>query len=635
MRYLVYLTMLLQVLLSPLAAQAAPEPLVVPAGNVSIGLAPYLEWLPVPGVGSLDEARARDGDFTAVPGDANLGQRRGSFWFRVALRNTAPEPRDYLLAIDFDKLDTLAFHQVRADGSVTRIDTGMARSFRSRQVAIPGFVFPVRMAAGETTDIYLQAEGSVVLFLPATLHSAATLVADSTRDAWWQGIFFGLVAGLLAYNLFLWWTTRDTTFLYFVGTGVTAAGYFAGLDGMFYRVLPDAVLFNQSFMFVAGALSVTMTLQFTRHFLGIARVNAALDRWLFGYAMAMALVALGIAFLPVVVALALVLVGSIGMAVLMLLAGITARRARLQLSGVFVVVVAIHLSVLVLLGISALAVFDGMYETTMVVHRISLAIILSLFSLALGERIKDSSRARHEAEAEVLQARAEMRARNDFLSKMSHELRTPMTGVLGMAELLDHTELQPQQRRYLSTLRYSGEMLLNLINDVLDHARIQTGRLQLRREAFDLLRLVDDCRLLFEQQPRDNGVHLRIDVGSGMPRVVVGDMQRIRQVLVNLLANAFRFTQRGEVVLRVVPQAEGWLRFEVQDTGSAIDPGDLERMFLGQPAPEGRMVRGSVGLGLGICRQLCELMGGRIGAAGRDGEGALFWFELPLHAAVA
>src|SRR5690606_3815369 len=147
------------------------------------------------------------------------------------------------------------------------------------------------------------------------------------------------------------------------------------------------------------------------------------------------------------------------------------------------------------------------------------------------------------------------------------------------AELLEQTSLDTQQRRYLATLRYSGEMMLNLVSDLLDHARIAAGRLQVRRAAFDLLRLVDECRTSFSQQPQRPGVTLRIDTGAS-PRVVVGDPQRIRQVLVNLLANAFKFTDQGSVTLRVAPMPQaGWLRFEVEDTGSGIAEGDLPGLF--------------------------------------------------------
>lgn len=606
----------------------------VDTGPQRLVLSSHLQWLPESGVPTLEEALARAPAFVDIVDDANLGRRPGTWWFRVLLRNPGVQAQDWLLVIPFGQLETVNFHQLHAGGGITRIQTGTTLPFSSRQVAVESFVFPLRLEAGETSAVYLQIEGRAALNVPVELFSPTVFAEEHGQESWWHGLFYGLIAGLLAYNVSLWLTTRDLAFLYFIGTGVTALGFFAGYDGMFRPLLPDATWLNQALMFMSAALSVAMTLQFTRYFLDTPHILPAHDRKLRGVAIAAVPLALAVPFAPQDIALVLVLAASLLMALLMLFAGYGAWRASAPLSRVFMLAMSIHLAVLVLLGIGASGAVEGFFALSVIIHHVSLAVILSLFSMALGERVKATARARREAEAEVLQGRADARARNEFLAKMSHELRTPMTGVLGMAELLEHTDLQPQQRRYLSTLRYSGEMLLNLINDVLDHARIEAGRLQIRREAFDLLRLVDDCRLLFEQQPRENKVVLHIDIASGVPRVAVGDAQRIRQILVNLLSNAFKFTPEGSVTLRIEPLPSGWLRFEVRDTGAGIEPADRERLFrLFSQATEGRSVKGGSGLGLAICRQLSELMGGRIGVESVPGEGSVFWVELPLHAA--
>lgn len=606
----------------------------VDTGPQKLVLSPQLQWLPEPGVATLEGALAREAAFVDIVDDANLGRMPGAWWFRVVLRNPSAEAQDWQLVIPFGLLETVDFHQLHADGTVTRTTTGTSRAYDTRPVAIESFAFPVHLKAGETSAVYLQVEGRIALNVPLVLFSPTAFVEDAAQESWWHGLFYGLIVGLLAYNVSLWLTTRDLAFLYFIGTGATAIGFFGGYDGLFRPLLPDISSFNQMMMFIAGALSVGMTLQFTRYFLDTPRILPAHDGKLRGVAMAVVPLALLVPFLPLDVTMVLVLAASMLMALLMLFAGYAAWRARAPLSRIFMLVMFIHFVVLVLLGAGASGLVEGLFAASSLIHHVSLAVILSLFSMALGERVKATARARRVAEAEVLQGRADARARNEFLAKMSHELRTPMTGVLGMAELLEHTDLQPQQRRYLSTLRYSGEMLLNLINDVLDHARIEAGRLQIRREAFDLLRLVDDCRLLFEQQPREKQVVLYIDIASGVPRVAVGDAQRIRQILVNLLSNAFKFTSAGSVTLHIAPLPSGWLRFEVRDTGVGIEPADRERLFkLFSQATEGRSVKGGSGLGLAICRQLSELMGGRIGVDSVPGEGSVFWVELPLHAA--
>lgn len=265
---------------------------------------------------------------------------------------------------------------------------------------------------------------------------------------------------------------------------------------------------------------------------------------------------------------------------------------------------------------------------------------LRAYQADFDRRVLDRTRQLDLALAEAHQAikRAEdaSRAKSDFLAKMSHEIRTPLNGVLGMADLLQHSPtLDDRQRRYAVVIHQSGGALLQLINDLLDFSKIEAGKLELAKERFCLRDMVEDSLEIFAERAQSKGLELICDIPIELDTVVFADCLRLRQVILNLLSNAVKFTHQGDIVLsvRATPGIEtSMFTFEVMDTGIGIEPAHCETVFDAFVQADVSMSRryGGTGLGLAISKQLVELMGGTIEVQSTLGSGSTFRVSVPL-----
>ncbi|WP_353982103.1 ATP-binding protein [Salinicola endophyticus] len=220
--------------------------------------------------------------------------------------------------------------------------------------------------------------------------------------------------------------------------------------------------------------------------------------------------------------------------------------------------------------------------------------------------------------------------KSDFMAMMSHEIRTPLNGIVGMADLLDREVGSSQGERYLDALKQSAAGLQVIINDILDYSKLEAGTLVLDRSAFDLEAFVS--QICDTYRLGDTRVAFAATLSPELPRQVVGDVTRLRQVVMNLLNNAFKFTASGRITLNVSREDSGWLRFEVSDTGCGIPAQDRDRLFAPFSQVDSSITRRheGTGLGLAICKRLVKAMEGEIAFESREGEGSRFWFRLPL-----
>ena len=648
MRVFLLLALAMQLLCWPVHAQ-------VPASPVAIGEPRGVDLFP----GALlfhDAGGAFPASVAAVPAwtatlnkAARVDPNGGAYWMVARIRNDTPETR-WVIQLNNTVIDIVEILLLGADGSVQRATTG----YHARHDYLLHYASDVTLAPRQ--DYLVVMRFSSQYFVRRPIVSALPqptflkLVAQETLLIMGS---IGALAALAIVNLFIFLFTRNRANFYYALYLVAYALAWA----MPFNVLADLFDWHDVRLhFVPFFLLPVFSTLFYLHFLrlktvaprlaSISRINLVLPLLL----LPTCFFALGLAHMLAT------LVCTIWM-VLALVSGVVAwkrgfRPARyfvfgfiaLMAPALMVVPATLGLMQMAKVNMPMLTLVGGTLDALLLAF--ALADQIRLMSTRMEQNVTRRTQELVSANAAltIAKERAEVisRHRIDFLSAMSHDIRTPLAGVIGMLKLgLRDTAVQGRTADYLRIGLRNGESLLVILNDILDFSKIDAGKLTLELTSFPLASLVADAVGILQGQADIKGLALRVELDPALPQFVEGDPTRIRQILVNLLGNAIKFTERGEVLLAVRAGATAGgttpVTFAVTDTGPGIAADVQARLFQKFEQADHSTTRryGGTGLGLAICKELVGLMGGAIAVDSRPGEGSCFTFTLPLAAAAA
>lgn len=600
----------------------------------------------------------------------NFGHEKQTLWFRLKIENQSASIERQFLSLELSTIDFYNVFVIKEKFVVQEFKLGDHLPFNSRVIKSHNFVIPLIIEDGEKLHIYLKIQSLESVRVPLYLRNQQSYDDREKQTLLLYGMYFGALLIMALYNLSLFISVKDKNYLYFTFYIISAAFYRLSTSGFgFQYIWPSQPSINGFIILVFVAMIV---FSFSLFIYGFMQINK--DHKLYHYVLRTQMFAS--ILIPVLGIFDLHLAGRIVNFLALITTvnaiWITIRRyfdnlkyAKLLIIGLLILLASTLMLVMNRLGIIPMNLLT---ENS---SQIGYILTILLMSMALSQRIKDNHKKRIEAEQkalhvekniriekerylnlelaakeeeihakeEVFIARSESKAKSNFLATMSHEIRTPMNGVLGITELLADTELSPQQKYYIRVIQESGNTLLNIINDILDFSKIEAGKIELEMIDFELNQLCQECISNFTILAKNKKIELIVSIKPGTPVYLKSDPTRLKQIILNLLSNAFKFTRAGSIILQIscideaIESKDKLLKFEVKDTGIGISKDQEQKLFSEFSQADSSTTRkyGGTGLGLAICKQLATLLGGEIGVDSEENMGSNFWFTCKVY----
>lgn len=553
----------------------------------------------------------------------------------VWLRFDVPEHQaPYWLWLFAPRVQYLDYYLLRGELIEQTVHSGESMPMSSRPLPSRAYLMSLPND-GQAREVYVRMTSNHPLMAWFKVIDEAELVSLE-RPAYLFGALLGALLLVVIYNLIRFAYMRSVCSLWLAALHTGLAVCAAANLGLLAAWVPQ-LGYNQSLIADSSALLAAFSL--SAFVLGFFRQtpmrDSKLNRVLQGHALlalllGLTIVTTGLLWYSAVVYL-MVFLGTLAVLVV---SGVHwhngYQSARLLVVAMVVFNVGFGLFIPILFG------FDQLDPGWLVIGVFTIATLSGVvLSAALAEHQRHIQRAASRARTALAANDAELRAKAEFLAKISHEIRTPMNGVLGMTELLLGTPLSAKQRDYVQTIHSSGNELLNLINEILDISKLESGQIELDDVQFDLNALTEDCLDIFRAKAELQKIELISFIQPQVPRIVSGDPTRLRQILLSLLDNAFKQTSEGEILLVVALDTSGdqpRLRFAVQDSGHPLDAAERDALLNTELQSRDFLSATRLGsrLGLIIARQLILLMGGEFGIQSGGNQGSTLWLTLPL-----
>lgn len=575
-----------------------------------------------------------EANFEKLPNaNTNLGFTDRQYWVRFELVNDSEESKSLFLETARPITDVADLYFLENGKTIKVIHNGDLMPFADREIQHRKLLFPITLAPNSKTQFFLHlASDGEVINLPLTIHDGISLIESTFIDQLVFGVFYGiLVLAFLTY-LFFYFGIKEKSFILYVAYVVSIGWLHSSLDGYFYQYLQgEPSWFAERSLLIFATVSALLLNRYSQAFVQVKTFAKGLNLTINVINSALILLLIGILFIDAGKPLYYPIVNALGfIGVMLAVASIVMSYVKKKPVDVFFALGFTSLTVgFIIFILNNFSLIENSFITENSA-KLGTGLEILFLSLSMANRIRILRTEKEKAQELALQRSEESNEiKSFFLSNVSHELRTPLNAILGLSQSIMKEIQDDKIKENLEVIKYSSVSLLSSIDDILDYSKIEKGELNLENKPFDFQKVINEVKVLAHQQSRDKGLKFTFEEKVPLPKKLVGDNTRLRQILMNVINNSIKFTTQGEVKLAITELEEARentkLTFEITDTGVGIHKEKLDRIFESFIQEQIDDKRKFAGFGLGLCivKALTQLYNGSVSIQSEMGKGTL------------